>query len=145
MTVGGCLCGLWAQGWERFDKVFLSNLEIAFLILITSRCQIVPFLLRCQIVLVPNCPLFIAVPKCLRRQIVLFYIAVPNCPLCQIVLHMIQTKAGKDYRRPPVSVWLRSRASRGSATGSVVPPAIHVEPANQCHPAQLATKHLVQL
>ena len=37
MTVGGCLCALWALGWERFesispsfDKVFLSHLEIAF-------------------------------------------------------------------------------------------------------------------
>ena len=75
---------IWQSISLPFDKVFLSNLEIAFLILITSRCQIVPFSLRCQIVLVPNCPLFIAVPNCP------FYTAVPNCPIlhswCQIVL-----------------------------------------------------------
>ena len=95
MTVGGCLCALRALGWERFDKVFLSHLEIAFLILITSRCQIVPFSLRCQIVLVPNCPLFIAVPNCPfytavpncpGAKLSYFTLLVPNCPRCQIVL-----------------------------------------------------------
>ena len=86
---------IWQSISLPFDKVFLSNLEIAFLILITSRCQIVPFSLRCQIVLVPNCPLFIAVPNCPLSiavpncpgaKLSYFTLLVPNCPRCQIVL-----------------------------------------------------------
>ena len=86
---------IWQSISLPFDKVFLSNLEIAFLILITSRCQIVPFSLRCQIDLVPNCPLFIAVPNCPLSiavpncpgaKLSYFTLLVPNCPRCQIVL-----------------------------------------------------------
>ena len=103
---GSCLCALRALGWRSislsFDKVFLSHLTMYFshygakLSLLHSWCQIVPFTLRCQIVLVPNRPILHSWCQIvlgaklssftLRCQIVPPTWAVPNCPRCQIVL-----------------------------------------------------------
>ena len=103
MTVRGCLCALWALGWET--KKIIKKISM---VSNCTRCQIVRFytwcqivrgvklswcqIVRCQIVLVSNCP----VSNCPRCQIVRCQIvlvsncpptwAVSNCPRCQIVL-----------------------------------------------------------
>ena len=50
------------------------------------RCQIVHFTLRCQIVLVPNCPLLHCGAKLSANMGGAKLSTVPNCPRCQIVL-----------------------------------------------------------